>query len=120
MVVLSVGLHTSSAAQALAAKLGVELDDTGFVKGNGFDPVLTSRPGVLTCGTMTGPRDIPETVMQASGAASAAAALVADLPARRIETEYPPSATYAPSRLVSVYSFADAVSILPPLWTYRP
>ncbi len=90
MVVLSVGLHSSEANRALADKLGVELDETGFMTGNGFDPVVTSRPGVFACGTLTGPRDIPETVMQASGAASAAASLLADMPARRVETEYPP------------------------------
>ncbi|MHC4462934.1 MAG: FAD-dependent oxidoreductase, partial [Planctomycetota bacterium] len=89
MVVLSVGLHTSEQAKQLAEKLGVELSETGFVRGNGFDPVLTSQAGVFVCGTLTGPRDIPETVMQASGAASAAASLQADLPARRIKTEYP-------------------------------
>jgi heterodisulfide reductase subunit A len=89
MVVLSVGLHTSEQAVQLAAKLGVELGESGFVKGNPFDPVLTSREGVFTCGTMTGPRDIPETVMQASGAAGAAASLQADLPDWRVKTEYP-------------------------------
>jgi len=89
MVVLSVGLHSSEATQQLAKKFGVELNESGFVKGDPFDPVLTSQKGVFTCGTLTGPRDIPETVMQASGAAGAAASLQADLPARRVKTEYP-------------------------------
>ena len=89
MVVLSVGIHSSESSQALAKRLGVELDENGFVTSNLFDPVLTSRPGIFACGTLTGPRDIPETVMQASGAASAAAALLADAPAKRIKTEYP-------------------------------
>jgi heterodisulfide reductase subunit A len=90
MVVLSVGLHSSKPTRQLAEKLGVELGETGFVKGNSFDPVLTSHDGVFACGTLTGPRDIPETVMQASGAAGAAASLQADLPARRIKIECPP------------------------------
>ncbi len=90
LVVLSVGLHSSESTLRLAEKLGVDLNEAGFIDGSPFDPVLTSREGVFACGTLTGPRDIPETVMQASGAAGAAASLQADLPARRIKTEYPP------------------------------
>ena len=89
MVVLSVGLHTSERVRKLVKKLGIELDESGFINGNPYDPVLTSRGGVFVCGTLTGPRDIPETVMQASGAASAAASLQAKLPSRRIKIEYP-------------------------------
>ena len=90
MVVLSVGLCSSESTRQLAEKLGVELGETGFIDSNPFDPVLTSRSGVFACGTLTGPRDIPETVMQASGAASAAASLQADLTAWRVKTEHPP------------------------------
>jgi heterodisulfide reductase subunit A len=89
MVVLSVGLRTSEQVKRLAKKLGVELGENGFVKASPFDPVLTSRDGIYTCGTLTGPRDIPETVMQASGAAGAAASLQADMPAMRLKSEYP-------------------------------
>ena len=90
MVVLSVGLCSSESTRQLAEKLGVELGETGFVNSNPFDPVLTSRSGVFACGTLTGPRDIPETVMQASGAAGAAASFQAELAEWRIKTEYPP------------------------------
>ncbi len=90
MVVLSIGFGTSESIRRLVAKVGVELDETGFIGGNGFDPVLTSRKGIFACGTLTGPRDIPETVMQASGAAGGAASLQAELPAKRVKTEYPP------------------------------
>ena len=90
MVVLSVGMCSSESTRKLAEKLGVELGETGFVDSNPFDPVLTSRSGVFACGTLTGPRDIPETVMQASGAAGAAASLQAELAEWRVKTEYPP------------------------------
>jgi heterodisulfide reductase subunit A len=89
MVVLSVGLCSSESTRQLAEKLGVELGETGFVDSNPFDPILTSQSGVFACGTLTGPRDIPETVMQASGAAGAAASLQAELAEWRIKTEYP-------------------------------
>ena len=90
MVVLSVGMCSSESTRKLAEKLGVELGETGFVDSNPFDPVLTSRSGIFACGTLTGPRDIPETVMQASGAAGAAASLQAELAEWRVKTEYPP------------------------------
>ena len=90
MVVLSVGMCSSESTRKLAKKLGIELSETGFVTSDPFDPILTSKGGIFACGTLTGPRDIPETVVQASGAASAAASLQADLPAKWIKTEYPP------------------------------
>ena len=90
MVVLSVGLFTPPSTRKLADKLGVKLSAEGFVTSNPFDPVLTSLDGVFACGTLTGPRDIPETVVQASAAAGAAASLQAQLPELRIKTEYPP------------------------------
>ena len=89
MVVLSVGLRSSACTHQLAQKLGVELNDNGFITSNSFDPVLTSQGGIFTCGTLTGPRDIPETVVQASGAASAAASLQAGLPEMRVKSDYP-------------------------------
>ncbi|KKO11037.1 hypothetical protein LCGC14_0015120 [marine sediment metagenome] len=91
MVVLSVGLQSSKAARQLAKTLDVRLDETGFVTDDPFDPVMTSREGIFVCGTMTGPRDIPETVMQASAAASAAASCQADTPPQWAKTEYPPA-----------------------------
>ncbi len=90
MVVLSVGLFTPPSTRKLADKLGIKLSEEGFVTSDPFDPVLTSLEGVYACGTLTGPRDIPETVVQASAAAGAAASLQANLPELRIKTEYPP------------------------------
>jgi len=90
VVVLSVGLHSSEGTERFARNLGLDLTGTGFVAGSEFDPVLTSRPGMFACGTLTGPRDIPETVLQASAAASAAASSLANLPPVRIEKEYAP------------------------------
>ena len=43
-----------------------------------FQPVTTSRPGVFSCGFFNGPKDIPQTVMEGSAAAAAAAQLLAE------------------------------------------
>ncbi len=90
LVVLSVGLVTSPAHKELARRLGVNLNDDGFIASDMFAPVDTDRPGVFVCGSLAGPKDIPESVMQASAAASAAAATVAGQEVRIIKKEFPP------------------------------
>ena len=74
LVVLSVGLRPPRGAPALAKVLGIELDGHGFCRTAPMAPLQTSRGGVFVCGTFSGPRDIPDTVSQASGAAALASA----------------------------------------------
>ncbi|HUU40471.1 MAG TPA: FAD-dependent oxidoreductase [Desulfatiglandales bacterium] len=76
MVVLSVGMEISPGSIALAQKMDVELNQYQFLKTESFDPVQTTKPGVLTCGAFQGPKDIPETIIQASAAAGAASGLL--------------------------------------------
>lgn len=76
LVVLSTGMVQSDANRQLASRLGLELDEHGFCRTGALSPVCTSVPGVFAAGAFTGPRDIPETVMGASAAASGAAALL--------------------------------------------
>jgi len=77
MVVLSTGLCSTQYARDTAEKLGLELNRFGFCKTDELSPLETSRPGVFVSGTFQGPKDIPETVMQSSGAAAKSAALLA-------------------------------------------
>ena len=72
MVILSVGLVIPQESVALANRIGVELDKYNFVKTTRFNPLQTSRPGVYVSGSFQGPKDIPSSVMEASGAAAAA------------------------------------------------
>ncbi|MFC2018596.1 NAD(P)-binding protein [Chloroflexota bacterium] len=91
MVVLSVGLCIPPKLRELAAKVGVELDRYGFCQTDEFSPTRTSRPGVFVCGAFEGPKDIPETVMQASGAAAQASAILAPVRGTLVTgKEYPP------------------------------
>jgi heterodisulfide reductase subunit A len=76
MAVLSVGLDIPQESITLAQKVGIELNHYSFVRTQSFEPVRTSKPGVFVCGAFQGPKDIPETVMQASGAAAAASSLL--------------------------------------------
>jgi heterodisulfide reductase subunit A len=69
MVVLSVGLNPPKDAEFLAEKFGIELNEYKFAKTDVFNPVLTTKPGIFACGAFSQPKDIPETVTQASAAA---------------------------------------------------
>jgi heterodisulfide reductase subunit A len=74
MVVLSVGLGTSEQIKDLSRRLGVALDRYGFSSTNSFEPVNTSKPGIYVCGAFQGPKDIPQSVMEASASAGVASA----------------------------------------------
>ena len=91
MVVLSVGLQPPQSAEQLANALGIRLNEHRFALTKPFSPLETSRDGVYVCGAFSGPKDIPQTVADASGAAGGASALLAS--ARHLLTrikEYPP------------------------------
>ncbi len=72
MVVLSVGMSPSHRVADLAERLGIELNEYGFARTCALSPVSTSREGISVCGAFQGPKDIPQSVVEASAAASAA------------------------------------------------
>ena len=78
LVVLSCGMTPSRSSRELAATFGVQLNAHGFARTGAFRPVETSRPGVYACGPFAGPKDIPETVIEASAAAAVAMRAIAD------------------------------------------
>jgi len=80
LIVLSVGMVPSERAKALCDRIGIDLDKHGFCKTSTFEPLQTSREGIYVCGAFQSPKDIPETVAQASGAAAYAGGALA--PAR--------------------------------------
>ncbi|MFZ1199838.1 MAG: FAD-dependent oxidoreductase, partial [Desulfobacterales bacterium] len=77
MVVLSIGMEVAPEAVAMAQKLGVELTEGHFCKTDTFEPVATSREGIFVCGAFQGPKDIPQSVVDASAAAGAAGEILA-------------------------------------------
>ena len=76
MVVLSVGLIPSPEFKHLFRKFNIKLNEDGFCKTSFNSPLKTSRKGIFVCGTFQGPKDIPETVVQASGAAAEVAEIL--------------------------------------------
>lgn len=72
MVILSVGLEAREDSVEISNKLGISTDEEGwFVEANSnSDPVNTFTGGIAIAGVCQGPKDIPDTVAQASAAAS--------------------------------------------------
>jgi heterodisulfide reductase subunit A-like polyferredoxin len=77
LIVLAVGMEPSASVTERAAAIGVELNEYGFCNTDRFLPLNASREGVFVGGAFQEPKDIPETVTQASGAASMAMELLA-------------------------------------------
>ncbi len=75
MVVLSSALVPSEGTEALASVLRVEVDGDGFLKSKDPTayPLDTTREGIYVAGCATGPKDITDSVAEASGAAALAA-----------------------------------------------
>jgi hypothetical protein len=72
MIVLSIGLQTPPETKDLAGRLGIDLTEGNFARPAPFEPVETNRPGIYVCGAFQGPKDIPQSVVDASAAAAAA------------------------------------------------
>jgi heterodisulfide reductase subunit A len=90
LVVLTVGIKPTKDAKELANKLGVELDAHGFFKTQALSPIRTSKQGIFVCGAASSPKDIPETVAQASAAAACAGSILSPVRGTLVERkEYP-------------------------------
>lgn len=91
MVVLSEGLESPRDAQSLAEVTGIELNHYDFCSTRPFSPLQSTRPGLFVAGAFQGPKDVPESVTDASGAAALAAEALKEVRGTEIETKiYPP------------------------------
>ena len=72
MVVLLVGFEPPTSAYQLSKALDFNLNNYGFAETSVFKPLETSRVGIYVTGAFSAPKDIPQSVAEASGAASKA------------------------------------------------
>ncbi len=72
MVVLATAMIPRTDSRDVAKMLGLVTDEYGFFSANDAElaPVESGTPGIFLAGATLGPKDIPETVAQASGAAA--------------------------------------------------
>jgi len=90
LLVLSVGLVPPEALPFLQNIMNLRLNDFGYVSTRLTNPVETNVPGVFVCGTSQGPKDIPDSVTQASAAAAKAEVLLSSARNQLVKRkEYP-------------------------------
>ena len=79
LFILSIGLEAVADADKISSLLSVQRSEDGFFMEAHpkLRPVDTLTDGIFIAGVAQGPKDIPDTVAQAKGAASSAAALMA-------------------------------------------
>jgi heterodisulfide reductase subunit A len=78
LVILGCGLEAQKDAHEIARLFNISADASGFFieKHPKLDPVATMTDGVLVTGCCQGPKDIPDTVAQASAAAARVLSLI--------------------------------------------
>lgn len=90
LVVLCVGI-VSGPSKMLGDMLGLQLNEDGFIDMDPLDPVKTSLDGIYVAGVSSGPKDIPEAVMESDAAASRCLNLLSDARGELItREEFPP------------------------------
>lgn len=107
LVVLSTGVRPPAGMERLSTITGMETDEHGFAASPPFQPARTSRLGVFAAGAFGHPRDISESVIQASAAAMQAQRTYSILSPPRDqapepEPEYRDVTREAPKTLVAV------------------
>jgi heterodisulfide reductase subunit A len=79
LVVLASGLMPRKEDDILSGMLHLnKSSDRFYAEAPGLDPIMTGVDGIFLAGCCQGPKDIPDTVAQASGAASMACVLLAE------------------------------------------
>lgn len=91
MVVLATGVQAPKDAEKISKVCEIDLNEYQFSATSTFHPAESSREGIYVAGPFTEPKDIPETVMQATGAASKVLSLLSEVRGSLIvEKEFPP------------------------------
>ncbi len=104
MVVLSVGLGSPDGVQSLAKSADIELNRYDFCRTKSFSPLNTTRPGIFVAGAFEGPKDIPESVTQATGSAAAVSEILQEARgSRTIKKEYPPEVDIGEEPRIGVF-----------------
>jgi heterodisulfide reductase subunit A len=90
MLILPEGLESPEDAASLAKAAKIDLNHYEFCNTHPFYPLETARGGIFVAGAFQGPKDVPESVTDASGAADLAAEVLKDVRSTEIETKtYP-------------------------------
>ena len=82
LVVLATGVQPNTDFTSMFNSEPLEMDQFRFVKQTDefISPSLTSKEGVFVSGSASGPKDIPDTIVSAGGAAAEVAKYLKTLP----------------------------------------
>jgi heterodisulfide reductase subunit A len=91
LLVLSTSIIPSKDNTHLAKIIGIDVDENGFFKQDSLlkNPVQSTKDGIYLAGCIQGPKDIPDSVSMASGAAAKAVAPIKERE-RHLGREFPP------------------------------
>lgn len=78
MVVLATGLQPPDSGLHFTKILDLDLNEYGFAETDKFKPLQTTHSGVFVCGAFSSPKEISETILDASGAAAEVMRLLND------------------------------------------
>ncbi len=78
MVVLAAGLQPPQSGQHFTQMLDLQLNQYGFCETDKFTPLQTGHSGVFVAGAFSSPKEIVETIIDASGAAAEVMRLLND------------------------------------------
>lgn len=84
LVVLAVGLRPTQEARLLAEKLGLDLDNNGFMQKSGINANSTSRPGIFIAGGLAGPMSFAELIIHSNSAVGETVNFLANLSTDRV------------------------------------
>jgi heterodisulfide reductase subunit A-like polyferredoxin len=106
LVILSIGMSPLPDITNLAKASGIKLDPHQFCLTQDFHPLETSRSGVYASGAFTEPKDIPDSVIQASGAAAKALSVIGEARGTLVrKKEYPPEREISPEEEPRIGAF---------------
>ncbi len=91
MLVLSTAIMPNKDNKKLGKILGIDVDENGFFKQQSLlnNPIQSTKEGIYLAGCIQGPKDIPDSVSMASGAAAKAVAPIKNRE-RHIGKDFPP------------------------------
>lgn len=104
LIVLPEGLESPEDAGFLARAARIDLNHYNFCLTRWSTPLETSRPGIFVAGTFQNPKDVPDSVVDASGTAALVAEALKDAKGVRIaEKTYPQEKTTEEEPRIGVF-----------------
>ena len=101
MVILSEAIVPSAGSKDLGGILGINTDQSGFFTSDDHsgNPITSAKDGIFLAGCATGPKDITDSITEASGTAVRAAQYLSESKLEEVEEEFPEYDFSGPPRI---------------------